>query len=129
MIVDPAWRELAHAVRRARRGARKQQSGAARITLDDGADVQPEAESIEAMQGAVARLGELRAQRKLTPGKVIIDSLPGCQPASRSAARRVAAEQDARAHRQDDCLPRQERHGDAVETPIGQRGRGSCIGA
>jgi len=79
MIVNPAWRELDKAVRTARQGAQKQQSKAAQITLDDGADVQHKAELIEAMQAAVGRLGELRAQRKLTPKKVSIDSLPADQ--------------------------------------------------
>ena len=54
----------------------KQQAHAGKITLEDGADIQQKAESIEAMQAAQAQLNELRLQRKLTPRKVRIDSLP-----------------------------------------------------
>ena len=52
LIVNPAWRELDKAIRTARQGERKQQSRAGKITLEDGADVQKKAESIEAMQAA-----------------------------------------------------------------------------
>ena len=76
LIVNPAWRELDKAVRTARQAERKQQSRAAKITLEDGADVQQKAESIEAMQAIETQLSELRLKRKLTPRKVRIDSLP-----------------------------------------------------
>ena len=76
LIVNPAWRELDKAVRTARQAERKQQSRAGKITLEDGADVQQKAESIEAMQAAQTQLSEFRLKRKLTPKKVRIDSLP-----------------------------------------------------
>ena len=76
LIVNPAWRELDKAVRMARQAERKQQSRGGQITLEDGADVQRKAESIEAMQAAQTQLSELRLKRKLTPKKVRIDSLP-----------------------------------------------------
>jgi len=76
LIVNPAWRELDKAIRTARQAERKQQSRAGKITLEDGADVQKKAESIEAMQAAQTQLSELRIKRKLTPKKVRIDSLP-----------------------------------------------------
>ena len=76
MIVNPAWRTFDKAVRVARQAAQKQQAHAGKITLEDGADIQQKAESIEAMQAAQAQLNELRLQRKLTPRKVRIDSLP-----------------------------------------------------
>ena len=76
LIVNPAWRELDKAVRTSRQAARKQQSHAGKIALEDDVDVQHKAESIEAMQAAQTQLSELRLQRKLTPRKVRIDSLP-----------------------------------------------------
>jgi len=76
LIVNPAWREFDKAVRTARQAERKQQSRAGKITLEDGADVQKKAESVEAMQAAQTQLGELRIKRKLTPKKVRLDSLP-----------------------------------------------------
>lgn len=76
LIVNPVWRELDKAVRTARQAERKQQSRAGRINLEDGADVQQKADSIEAMQDARTQLSELRLKRKLTPRKVRIDSLP-----------------------------------------------------
>ncbi len=76
LLVNPAWRELDKAVRTSRQAARKQQAHAGKIALEDGTDIQHKAESIEAMQAAQTQLSELRLQRKLTPRKVRIDSLP-----------------------------------------------------
>ena len=41
-----------------------------------GNDIQKKAESVEAVQAVKIELDRLRAGRKQTPGKVMIDSLP-----------------------------------------------------
>ena len=48
----------------------------ARSTLDDGVEIQKKAEILEAMQAAQEELKQLRLERKETPRKVTIDSLP-----------------------------------------------------
>lgn len=79
MVINPAWRELNKAIARARGLERKQQAQAARIALEEANDIEHKARSIEAMQLARAQLGELRLQRKSTPKKVRLDSLPADQ--------------------------------------------------
>ena len=76
LIINPAWRELDKAVRRTRQGERKQQVQVGKMGLEDGADVQRKAESLEALQAAQTQLSELRLKRKQTAKKVRIDSLP-----------------------------------------------------
>jgi hypothetical protein len=76
MIVNPAWRELDKAIRQARQVERTQLAQVARTALADGKDIEHKAQSIEAMQAAQTRLSELRQQRKLTPKKIRLDSLP-----------------------------------------------------
>ena len=76
LIINPAWRELDKAVRRALQGERKQQVQVGKMGLEDGADVQRKAESLEALQAAQTQLSELRLKRKQTAKKVRIDSLP-----------------------------------------------------
>ena len=55
---------------------RKLQAQVVRSTLDDGVEIQKKAESVEAMQAAQEELKQLRLERKETPRKVTIDSLP-----------------------------------------------------
>ena len=76
LIINPAWRELDKAVRRTRQGERKQQVQVGKMGLEDGADVQRKAESLEALQAAQTQLSERRLKRKQTAKKVRIDSLP-----------------------------------------------------
>jgi len=76
MIVDPKWRDLDKKVRNARQREQKHQADVARKTLADGVDIQKKAESVEALQAVQAELGRLRAERKATPRKVRLDSLP-----------------------------------------------------
>jgi hypothetical protein len=75
-VVNPAWRKLDVAVRKARQAERKLQAQVARSALDDGDEIQKKAESVEAMQAAQEDLKQLRLERKATPRKVTIDSLP-----------------------------------------------------
>jgi len=78
-IVNPAWRELNNAVKRARHGERQLQAQLAKSTLDDGAEIQKNAESVEALQAAQEELKQLRLKRKETPKKVTLDTLPEAQ--------------------------------------------------
>lgn len=75
-VVNPAWRKLDAAVKKARQVERKLQAQVAKSTLDDGLEIQEKAESLEAMQAAQADLEQLRLERKATPRKITIDSLP-----------------------------------------------------
>jgi len=76
LIVNPKWRDLDKKVRSARQSERKHQADVARKTLTDGVEIQKKAESVEALQAVQAELCGLRAERKATPRKVRIDSLP-----------------------------------------------------
>lgn len=75
-VVNPAWRKLDVALKKARLAERKLQAQVATSTLDDGVDIQKKAEILEAMQVAQEELKQLRLERKETPRKVTIDSLP-----------------------------------------------------
>lgn len=81
-VINPAWRDLDKAVRQTRQVERKLQAEWAGKTLGDKvepADIQKRAEAVEAIQAVQAELQGLRAQRKITPKKVTIDSLPEAQ--------------------------------------------------
>jgi hypothetical protein len=78
-IVNPAWRDLDKAVRQNRQTVRKLQAKLAEQTLRNGNEIQKKAESVEAIQAMQAKLEQLRAERKATPRKVTIDSLPEVQ--------------------------------------------------
>jgi hypothetical protein len=78
-IVNPAWRELNNAVKKARQTERRLQAQVAKSTLEDSVDIQKKAEAVEAMQGAQEEIKQLRLKRKETPRKVTIDSLPEAQ--------------------------------------------------
>ena len=76
LVINPAWRELEKAVKKARHAERQQQARWARHTLDDAQEIQKKAESVEALQAVQEELKQLRLKRKATPKKVRIDSLP-----------------------------------------------------
>jgi len=75
-VVNPAWRALEVEVRQARHTERRLQAAVTKSALDDAAQIDKKAEAFEAMQAAQAQLLQLRLQRKQTPRKVTIDSLP-----------------------------------------------------
>jgi hypothetical protein len=76
VVVNAQWRERDKAVRKARQAERKLQGDLARQTARDGGDIHKKAETVEAIQAVQAELASLRAERKATPKKVTIDSLP-----------------------------------------------------
>jgi len=75
-VVNPRWRELDKAVRQTRQSERKLQAELAKTALKDGGEIQKNAESVESLQAVQEELKRLRTQRKTTPRKVTIDSLP-----------------------------------------------------
>lgn len=76
LTVNPKWRDLDKTIRSVRQTERKLQAGLAERTMVDGAEIQEKAEYVEAIQAVQAQLERLRAERKATPRKVTIDSLP-----------------------------------------------------
>lgn len=79
MVVNAQWRDCDKAIRKARQAERKLQADLARRTARDGGEIHQKAEIVEAIEAAQAELARLRAQRKATPRKVTIDSLPDDQ--------------------------------------------------
>ena len=79
LVVNPAWRELDKAVKKARQVEQKHQAKFARQTLENGDDIRKNAETVEAIGAVRAQLAELRTQRKAMPRKVAIESLPEAQ--------------------------------------------------
>ncbi|WP_291991554.1 helix-turn-helix domain-containing protein [Candidatus Accumulibacter sp. ACC003] len=75
-VVNPRWRELDKAVRQTRQSERKLQAAIARTALNDGGEIQKNAESVEALQAVQEELKRLCAARKASPRKMTIDSLP-----------------------------------------------------
>jgi hypothetical protein len=75
-VINPVWRQLDVAVKKARQAERKLQAQVAKSTLDEGVEIQKKADILEAMQAAQEELKRLRLERKATPRKVPIDSLP-----------------------------------------------------
>ncbi len=59
-----------------RQSERKLQAELARTTLNNGGEIQKNAESLESLQAVQDELQRLCTQRKTTPRKVAIDSLP-----------------------------------------------------
>jgi hypothetical protein len=76
VVVNAQWRDCDKAVRKARQAERKLQADLARQTARDGGEIHKKAETVEAIQVVQAELARLRAERKATPRKVTIDSLP-----------------------------------------------------
>jgi len=75
-VVNPRWRELDKAVRQTRQSERKLQAELARTALNDGGEIQKNAESVESLQAVQEELKRLLSKRKATSRKVTIDSLP-----------------------------------------------------
>jgi hypothetical protein len=76
LVVNPAWRALDVEVKKARQTERRLQAEVTKGALDDAAQMHKKAQTFEAMQTAQDQLVRLRLQRKQTPRKVTIDSLP-----------------------------------------------------
>ncbi len=76
LTINPAWRELDKQVKKAHQAERKFQAELAKHTLMDSVDIQKKAESVEAVQAVQVELARLRAERRNTPRKVTLDSLP-----------------------------------------------------
>ncbi len=76
-VVNPPWRTLDKAVKNARMTVRKLQAQlGAELAPDEGPDIQKKAELLQKIQIAQEKLEHLRAERKKTPRKVPLDSLP-----------------------------------------------------
>ena len=78
-IINPTWRNLDKEIRKTRQTERKLQAELAKQTMGEDNEIQKKAESVEAIQTVQAELERLRAERKATPRKVTIDSLPEAQ--------------------------------------------------
>lgn len=76
LTINPTWRELDKQVKKAHQAEKKLQAELARHTLMESADIQKKAESVEALQSVQLDLARLRAERRDTPRKVTLDSLP-----------------------------------------------------
>jgi transposase-like protein len=75
-IVNPKRRALEKSIKAVRQSERKLRAELGSQTLDDGAEMQINAEKVEAIQALQAELQRLRTERKSTLKKVTIDSLP-----------------------------------------------------
>lgn len=75
-VVNPAWRQLDVAVAKARQTERRLLAKVAMSSVDDGVEIDQRAQAVEAMQAVQAELVQLRVQRKQTPRKVALDTLP-----------------------------------------------------
>lgn len=80
MVINPAWRILDKAIKKARQAVRKLQAklGAA-DRMDDGPAIQKKAEYVHDIQIAEIELESLHEERKKTQKKVMVDSLPDNQ--------------------------------------------------
>lgn len=77
LIVNPAWRELDKAVRSSLSAVRRLQAKLGAVALsEDGADIQEKAERHQDLQVAQGELERLRSERRKTPKKMMLDSLP-----------------------------------------------------
>jgi hypothetical protein len=76
-VVNPAWRDLDKVVRTHQRSLRKLRAelGAA-VLENDEASIQMNAEKVQDIQRMEEDLAQLREQRKATPRKIAISSLP-----------------------------------------------------
>ena len=76
-VVNPAWRTLDKAVKDNARRIRKLHAQLGAATLqNNGADIQSRAEHLQDLQRLEADTADLRLQRRNTPKKVTLDSLP-----------------------------------------------------
>lgn len=78
-IINPTWHNLDKAIKKTRQLERKLQAKLAEQTLGNGNEIQKKAECVEAIQAVQTELQRLRTERKQTPRKVTIDSLPEAQ--------------------------------------------------
>lgn len=76
LVVSAKWRDLDKAVKKTRQAERKLQALLSKQTLADADEIHKKAETVEALQAVQAELARLRTERKATPRKVRIDSLP-----------------------------------------------------
>jgi hypothetical protein len=80
LIVNPAWRNLDKAVRQALNGVRNLEAKlGAEESMDNGVVIQKKAEYVQDIQAAKSELARLRDERRKTPRKVMLDSLPDNQ--------------------------------------------------
>lgn len=79
LIINPKWRELDKTIKKTRQAERKLKAELAKQILGNGNEIQKKAECVEAIQVVQTELERLRAERKKTPRKVTIDSLPEAQ--------------------------------------------------
>ena len=76
-VVNPAWRTLEKAVKDHSRQIRKLHAQLGAATLqNDGGDIQSRAEQLQDIQRLEADTADLRLQRRKTPKKVTLASLP-----------------------------------------------------
>jgi len=101
-VVNAQWRDLDKAVRKGRQTERKLQADLARQTAREAAKSRKRPESSKPSSRA-DELARLCAERKATPKKVTIDSLPEDQRPTQ-----LRPEQDAFRHRENDRLPRRD---------------------
>ena len=78
-IVNPTWHNLDKVIKKTRQLERKLQAKLAEQTMGNGNEIQKKAEYLEAIQAVQTELERLRAERRQTPRKVTIDSLPEAQ--------------------------------------------------
>lgn len=84
LVVNPVWRDLDGAVRKALHGVRKLEAKlGAQESLDNGTVIQKKAEYVQDIQTAQIELVRLRAERRKTSRKVSLDSLPENQRPTR----------------------------------------------
>jgi len=77
LVVNPEWRTLDKAAKASLQGMRNLQAKlGADKELDDGTNIQDKADLLQEIQSAEVELERLRAQRKETPRKVPLESLP-----------------------------------------------------
>lgn len=75
-VVNPAWRVLDKTVIAARRTIRKLHAKLGAATLDNGGDIQSQAETLQDIERLETDMTKMRVKRRTTPRKVRIDSLP-----------------------------------------------------
>jgi transposase-like protein len=76
LVVNPVWRDLDKKVKKTLHTVRELQARLGRESQADGANIQKKAECLQDIQNAQGALQELRTERKKTPRKVTLKSLP-----------------------------------------------------
>jgi transposase-like protein len=75
-VVNPAWRTFDKSIKDNTRQIRKLQTQLGATLQNDGGDIQARAERLQDIQKLEAEADEWRLQRRKTPKKVTLDSLP-----------------------------------------------------